>query len=166
MRGFFSVVIIGVLVFPSIAFSHPGKVDRQGGHECRKDCSEWDLYVGEYHLHEEDVRNDYQQSRAGKKVRQRKTQTPENIIPKDVAVTPEQSTSTANNPTIAVMEERKVMPTQPRPPTSGPPAETPAVVQPVEARIWSLGQLWLPAAAIALIFLLIAMIIRRKKIQG
>ena len=83
-----------------------------------------------------------------------------------MAVTPEQSTSTANNPTIAVMEERKVMPTQPRPPTSGAPAETPAVAQPVEASIWSPEQLWLPAVAIALIFLLIALIIRREKIQG
>ena len=36
------------------AAAHPGKTDRHGGHQCLKDCAEWDLYYREYHTHDKD----------------------------------------------------------------------------------------------------------------
>ncbi len=49
-----------VVIFPIIflfsvcAYAHPGKTDYRGGHKCRKNCSEWELRYGEYHLHDKD----------------------------------------------------------------------------------------------------------------
>ena len=31
-----------------------GKTDYRGGHKCWKNCSEWELRYGEYHLHDKD----------------------------------------------------------------------------------------------------------------
>jgi hypothetical protein len=36
------------------ASAHPGKTDRRGGHKCWKNCGEWELGRGEYHLHDKD----------------------------------------------------------------------------------------------------------------
>jgi len=48
------LIAVFLLMGTGDAFSHPGKTDRWGGHKCRKDCGEWDLLHGEYHLHNED----------------------------------------------------------------------------------------------------------------
>ncbi len=45
-----------LLACPVLAVAHPGKTDRLGGHKCWKDCGEWDLDYGEYHLHDKDYR--------------------------------------------------------------------------------------------------------------
>jgi len=37
-----------------LAEAHPGKTDYLDGHRCLKNCSEWDLYDEEYHLHDRD----------------------------------------------------------------------------------------------------------------
>ncbi len=50
------LIVILVIAYPSLALSHPGKTDRRGGHKCWKDCSEWQLDYGEYHLHDKDFR--------------------------------------------------------------------------------------------------------------
>jgi hypothetical protein len=44
-----------LLIFASsAAFAHPGKTDYQDGHKCLKNCEDWDLNYGEYHLHDKD----------------------------------------------------------------------------------------------------------------
>jgi len=43
-----------VLLLSASALAHPGKTDRQGGHKCSKNCEEWELAFGEYHLHDKD----------------------------------------------------------------------------------------------------------------
>ena len=40
------------MLLPWPAAAHPGKTNSLGGHRCLKDCAEWDLYYGEYHLHD------------------------------------------------------------------------------------------------------------------
>ena len=52
MRTFLLFLIIITLSGPVAA--HPGKTDRHGGHQCLKDCAEWDLYYREYHTHDKD----------------------------------------------------------------------------------------------------------------
>lgn len=47
------LIILAAIWYPSDALSHPGGTDRHGGHKCRKDCADWHLDVGEYHLHDE-----------------------------------------------------------------------------------------------------------------
>ena len=34
------------------ASAHPGKTDYRGGHKCWKNCDEWELGRGEYHMHD------------------------------------------------------------------------------------------------------------------
>jgi len=36
------------------AVAHPGKTDRSGAHKCWKNCGEWELGRGEYHLHDKE----------------------------------------------------------------------------------------------------------------
>ncbi len=45
-----------LLILPPSTRAHPGKTDRYGGHQCIKDCAEWDLYYREYHLHDKEGR--------------------------------------------------------------------------------------------------------------
>lgn len=52
MRIFLSTILILLLSFP--AGAHPGKTDYRGGHKCWKNCGEWELRPGEYHLHDKD----------------------------------------------------------------------------------------------------------------
>ncbi len=47
------VIIIAIIWHPVAVLSHPGGTDRHGGHKCRKDCADWHLDAGEYHLHDE-----------------------------------------------------------------------------------------------------------------
>ncbi|MDO9289218.1 MAG: YHYH domain-containing protein [Thermodesulfovibrionales bacterium] len=48
------VIFYIILLFPLCAYAHPGKTDYRGGHKCWKNCSEWELRYGEYHLHDKD----------------------------------------------------------------------------------------------------------------
>ena len=50
------VLILLLLMVPLLLHAHPGKTDRNGGHQCIKDCAEWDLYYREYHLHDKEGR--------------------------------------------------------------------------------------------------------------
>ena len=46
------IFLIAIILFSVSAYAHPGKTDYRGGHKCRKNCSEWELRYGEYHLHD------------------------------------------------------------------------------------------------------------------
>ena len=54
MRTVFLFMLITLV--PTAAAAHPGKTDRHGGHQCLKECAEWDLYYREYHTHDKDGR--------------------------------------------------------------------------------------------------------------
>ena len=43
-----------MVLLPFSAGAHPGKTDYVGGHKCLKNCEEWELEQGEYHLHDKD----------------------------------------------------------------------------------------------------------------
>jgi len=53
-RALFFIIILCILPVP--VYSHPGKTDWRGGHQCLKGCEEWGLYYKEYHLHDKDGR--------------------------------------------------------------------------------------------------------------
>lgn len=46
------IFLIAIILFSVSAYAHPGKTDYRGGHKCWKNCSEWELRYGEYHLHD------------------------------------------------------------------------------------------------------------------
>ena len=48
------LLFIVVFLIPLSSFAHPGKTDHEGGHKCWKNCGEWELGRGEYHLHDEE----------------------------------------------------------------------------------------------------------------
>ncbi|MFZ5997639.1 MAG: YHYH domain-containing protein [Nitrospirota bacterium] len=48
-----ALVLIVVILYPALLWSHPGGTDKQGGHACWRNCSEWELKGGEYHFHDE-----------------------------------------------------------------------------------------------------------------
>jgi hypothetical protein len=155
MRGFFFGVVIIIVFLPSLATAHPGKTDRRGGHVCRKDCSEWDLYVGEYHLHDEDDRP----LRIEKKAPPGPVQTAEDNVStggiQPVGPIPLQTDNSA--------DVKKAVP-QTLPPG---PDDHPAVRQPVsEADIYPLNQpinlLSLLLMAFAFIMLLAVLLIRKR----
>jgi hypothetical protein len=50
------LMTILLLALPLQLHAHPGKTDRYGGHQCIKECEEWDLYYREYHLHDKEGR--------------------------------------------------------------------------------------------------------------
>ena len=52
MKTVLSLIIMFLLPFSAIA--HPGKTDYRGGHKCWKNCGDWELRRGEYHLHDKD----------------------------------------------------------------------------------------------------------------
>jgi len=54
MKPLFAFIL--ALFFALPAAAHPGKTDRHGGHQCLKDCAEWDLFYREYHMHDKDGR--------------------------------------------------------------------------------------------------------------
>ena len=55
MKNAFLISIL-LCILPVLAFSHPGKTNHYGGHNCYKGCEEWGLYYEEYHLHDKDGR--------------------------------------------------------------------------------------------------------------
>jgi len=46
--------LICLFLMPFSLSAHPGKTDHRGGHKCWKNCVEWELGRGEYHLHDKD----------------------------------------------------------------------------------------------------------------
>ncbi|RPI34351.1 MAG: YHYH domain-containing protein [Nitrospiraceae bacterium] len=48
------LAMLFILLMPFSAIAHPGKTDHRGGHKCWKNCGEWELRRGEYHLHDKD----------------------------------------------------------------------------------------------------------------
>ena len=47
------LVLLPFLLGSSLSLAHPGKTDYQDAHRCLKNCEEWELEYGEYHLHDE-----------------------------------------------------------------------------------------------------------------
>lgn len=139
------------MLFSLPAGAHPGKTDRSGGHSCRKDCSVWDLYIGEYHHHDDygrPLRVDNKTRRQAAPVAE--VTTPENDLkppgpplPENIPAAPEKAAAPASPPRQQ---------------------DKPTDVQPLyEAYTFPVNLLWLLVMAGALIVLLIALIIRRKK---
>ena len=48
------LVLILFSLGSAASLAHPGKTDYQDAHRCLKNCEEWDLDYGEYHLHDKD----------------------------------------------------------------------------------------------------------------
>lgn len=46
-----NLILLPVLIFPAMAYGHPGRTDSSGGHTCRTNCPDWGLSYGEYHYH-------------------------------------------------------------------------------------------------------------------
>jgi hypothetical protein len=156
MRGFLGVMFITILFLSSIALAHPGKTDRRGGHACRKDCSEWDLYVGEYHLHEEDFRP----VKTGGKALPKTAPVPEKNIESAEVKSPEQAPVPVNNLTDTIVEEKRAPPLIQPPMPENQAAATQMIP---EQNGLSGNQLWLLLTALGFIVLLAALIARRKK---
>jgi len=156
MRGFVGIILVGILFFPSLVLSHPGKTDRQGGHACRKDCSEWDLYSGEYHLHDEN----YQPVRTEEKTRPKTPSTPEQKAGGNEAKSRELPPEPESNLTNVPAEEKREVLPLPRPVPDESSAAAPLLPEP---EIFPLSSLWLLLSALGLIFLLAARIARRKR---
>lgn len=74
------LVLALVFVFSLTAAAHPGKTDRRGGHKCWKDCSEWGLEQGEYHLHDKDFRP-IRLSQKGNVIEEPQKETRESLAP-------------------------------------------------------------------------------------
>ncbi|MGG0668641.1 YHYH domain-containing protein [Sporosarcina koreensis] len=47
----FSIALLTLSLFGSVASAHPGRTDSNGGHTCRTNCAKWGLKTGEYHYH-------------------------------------------------------------------------------------------------------------------
>ncbi len=45
------LTLLVLVVFPGVAFAHPGNTDKYGCHTCRTKCPKWGLRRGEYHCH-------------------------------------------------------------------------------------------------------------------
>lgn len=45
-------LVLALLTSPLLA--HPGGLNKEGCHTCRKNCERWGLKVGEYHCHGQD----------------------------------------------------------------------------------------------------------------
>jgi hypothetical protein len=48
------IFLLFIFLLPFSAIAHPGKTDYRGGHKCWKNCNQWELLRGEYHLHDKD----------------------------------------------------------------------------------------------------------------
>jgi hypothetical protein len=85
-----------MLVCPATVFSHPGKTDKYGGHECLKRCEDWNLYYKEYHLHDKDGNP----IRIARKTKKRQTQALVSVPTE--TVTPVQSEPPVTAQTVTV----------------------------------------------------------------
>lgn len=59
---FLILVSCFIFMFPLTSFAHPGRTDSSGGHTCRTNCPSWGYNYGEYHYHNNPIRNDYSYS--------------------------------------------------------------------------------------------------------
>jgi len=86
------LVLMLFLLSSSGSLAHPGKTDYQDAHRCLKNCGEWDLGYGEYHLHDKD-RNPIRIASKDAPVRQRILQAEpvSDQQPLPVPVAPEQA---------------------------------------------------------------------------
>lgn len=51
MKKVIIVLILVSFLVPELAFAHPGKLDKRGGHVCRTNCEKWGFKYGEWHKH-------------------------------------------------------------------------------------------------------------------
>lgn len=51
MKKILSIFLASLFLMPTISFAHPGKLDKKGGHTCRKNCDQYGLKNGQYHKH-------------------------------------------------------------------------------------------------------------------
>jgi hypothetical protein len=137
-----ALALIVVMLYPVVLWSHPGGIDRHGGHACWRNCSEWELKKGEYHLHDE----------LGNPIR---------IIKKR----PQQHTLHSGNTELQDTGTPDVVPPQAALPAA-PHAQTPVVQTTIEAppatQCISVHHLSLALLLIALLLLLLLIRIRRR----
>lgn len=43
--------LVSLFLFAPVAYAHPGRTDKKGGHTCRTNCPKWGLKYGQYHYH-------------------------------------------------------------------------------------------------------------------
>lgn len=48
--------VIFSLLFTQVAYAHPGRTDKNGGHTCRTNCEKWGYDYGQYHYHVANVK--------------------------------------------------------------------------------------------------------------
>lgn len=48
-----TLIFLFFLSFSGVTTAHPGNTDVWGCHTCYTDCASWDLYINEYHCHED-----------------------------------------------------------------------------------------------------------------
>lgn len=53
-KSVLTIITLICTLAPLFSYAHPGKTDYRGGHKCLKNCEEWKLEYGEYHLHDKD----------------------------------------------------------------------------------------------------------------
>ncbi|MBI4689555.1 MAG: hypothetical protein HY754_04740 [Nitrospirae bacterium] len=101
MKNIISLAVF-LLFFPVCTHAHPGKTDYKGGHKCRKNCSEWELFRGEYHLHDKDW-NPIRLDKYGnplKQVRSEPLPEPEPVEEMPAPIPPEQKPQEIKKPYI------------------------------------------------------------------
>jgi hypothetical protein len=102
---FIGVFICSIFLFSAHAYGHPGKTDYRGGHKCWKNCSEWDLGYGEYHLHDEDWKP-IRFERQGEEIQPPKI--PDQEIPEPLEQTHVVATTTQDQ-TPTIIEKKEVV---------------------------------------------------------
>jgi hypothetical protein len=50
MKKIFSILLISTFIFTPL-LAHPGGIDKNGGHYCRKNCAKYGLKTNQYHCH-------------------------------------------------------------------------------------------------------------------
>lgn len=95
--------LICVFLMPISAGAHPGKTDHRGGHKCWKNCGEWELMHGEYHLHDKDW-NPIRLDRKGNVVEAEK---PAGVPIPDEKFLLEEPVGKASGPAVDVLEDSR-----------------------------------------------------------
>jgi len=101
-----------IVIFPVLAWSHPGKTDTMGGHKCYKGCEKWDLLFGEYHLHDKDGKP----IRVAKKVRKKQpivAVPPVSPVQEEKVETQQSVQEAAKSPLVLAIEPEESLSTSP-----------------------------------------------------
>ncbi len=142
------LILMLSLLGPVLALAHPGKTDYQDAHRCLKNCVEWDLDYGEYHLHDE-KRNSIRigSGKISAKVRMPQVETVTDQKPLPLPAAPEQAarTDSSHHDIVQTPEPGRVTPV-------------------VEGGMFPLRDMLL--IIIAAILVMVLFILRKRKVAG